>query len=140
MRRILGVIACVLVAASLSAACGGNPTNASAVTDAAAFLGTWQNVDSQTGSIPQIVITMQGSQLGVHAYGACVPTLCDWGQLVVPAPSNGMLSLTWQPGFDVSTQVLTVVNGQLHSTLHTHFTDGSGRTDYDAIDVFNKTS
>lgn len=140
MKRVLGTILSVLVAAGLSSACGSSPTSPDA-SATAAFVGLWQNVDAQTGSLPQIQISMQGNQVIVHAWGACFPTYCDWGQATASSSSNGTLSVVWQlGGIEVNTQSLTISGGQLHSALHTHFIDGSGRPDYDAADVFNKVS
>ena len=137
MRRVFVTISCVVVAIGFSTACGGNPTTPSPTT---AFVGTWQNVAAQNGAVEQIVITLQGGQLAVHDYGNCVPTYCDWGQVTGSPSASGMLSLTWQFSFEIDTQSLTVSNGQLRASLHTHFIDGSGRPDYDAVDLFNKTS
>jgi hypothetical protein len=76
----------------------------------------------------------------VHAWGACVPALCDWGQGTVQSSSNGTLSVVWQQGFIERTQSLTISGGQLHSAMHNHFLDNSGAPDYDSADVFNKAS
>ncbi len=140
MGRMPALMLCSLLAAGPSTACGSNPTAPAMTTTAAAFVGTWQNVDSQTPSMPQIIISMQGSQLVVHAYGSCFPVNCDWGQMTVPLPTNGTVSVVWPTSFNVVTQSMTIVGTQLRSALHTHFTDSSGRPDFDNVDVFNKTS
>ena len=139
MRRASVTIPAFLLLVGLSTACGSDPTAPAAANNALAFVGMWQNIDAQTNSIPQIAISMQGNQVLVHVWGACLPTYCDWGQAAAQL-ANGALSVTWQFGFQVDTQMLTTSGGQLHSALHVHFTDGSGRPDYDSADVFNKVS
>jgi hypothetical protein len=55
-------------------------------------------------------------------------------------PSGGTLQAVYNFSFEVGTQTLTLSNGQLQSVVHTHYTDNSGRADYDVIDVFGKVS
>ena len=140
MKCVLGTILSALFAAGISSACGSSSPTAPLVNPTAAFVGMWQNVDAQTRSIPQIQISVQGNQVIVHTWGACFPTYCDFGQTTAQSSSSGTLSVTWQLGFEIDTQSLTISGGQLHSALHTHFVDGSGRSDSDAVDVFNKAS
>jgi hypothetical protein len=45
------------------------------------LVGTWVNVNAATRDIVKIVLTNSGGSLGVHAFGACSPTPCDWGQV-----------------------------------------------------------
>jgi hypothetical protein len=104
-------------------------------------VGSWLNIDPQTRGLPQITINMQVNAVTVHAYGSCVPTYCDWGIVGATESADGALHVVWNAGFEITTQTLTISsNGQLVSAAHTHFTDGSGRADYDFVDVFNKVS
>ena len=45
------------------------------------LVGTWVNVNSATRDIVKVVLTNANGTLNVHAYGACSPTPCDWGQV-----------------------------------------------------------
>lgn len=53
----------------------------SAALTLASLVGTWVNVNAATQDIVKIVLTNNGGSLGVHAFGACSPTPCDWGQV-----------------------------------------------------------
>jgi hypothetical protein len=128
---ILGVMVLLLVPS-----CGGSPLGPS---NAAQFVGLWQNVDPQTRGLTQINVSTQGNSVYVHAWGSCIPTYCDWGEMSAN-PTGGTLQVGWNQGFQIVTQTLTLSNGQLQSTIHGHFIDGSGRADYDLTDVFNKAS
>lgn len=62
----------------------------------------------------------------------CAP----WGHrrrgLLTSDASDGILSLTWNPGFVVITQQLRILSGgQLEVTEHDHFVDNSERPDAD---------
>lgn len=46
----------------------------------------------------------------------------------------------WNQSFQIVTQTLTLSNGQLQSTIHGHFIDGSGRADYDLTDTLGLVS
>lgn len=119
----------------LSSSCGGSPLAPSN----AQFVGLWQNVSPQTANVAQINIATQGSALSVHAFGNCVPTLCDWGEVSASATSE-TLQAVFTLGIEVDTLTLTLLNGQLQLAGHTHYTDNSGRADHDFTDVFNKGS
>jgi len=43
------------------------------------LIGTWLNHDSSTQGVTQIAITSENGVLSAHAWGACVPSDCDWG-------------------------------------------------------------
>ena len=128
---LLGVMVLLLVPS-----CGGSPLLPS---NTSQFVGMWQNVDPQTRGLPQINIRTQGSAVYVHAFGSCVPILCDWGE-VSATSTGGTLQAVFNLSGQIDTQTLILSNGQLQSTVHTHFIDGSGRADYDFTDVFSKVS
>jgi hypothetical protein len=120
----------------LSSSCGSSPV---APSNAAQFVGFWQNVNPQTLGLPQISIGTQGNVVYVHSWGSCEPTYCDWGA-VAATSTGGTLQAVYYLNGQIDTQTLTLSNGQLQSAVHTHFTDGSGRADFDLTDVFSKTS
>jgi hypothetical protein len=122
----------------LSWSCSGSPTARSRFFSV--FIGSWQNADSQTRGLPQIVIRSQSGLVYVHTWGACVPINCDWGEVQAQQPSSGTLSASFNSGFQLDSQTLTIsANGHLQSVTHTHFADGSGRPDVDELDVFNRS-
>ena len=43
------------------------------------YAGVWLNDDPSTADVPEVIVTASGAAVAVHAYGACVPKLCDWG-------------------------------------------------------------
>jgi Fe-S cluster biogenesis protein NfuA len=127
---ILGVVAVLF-----ASACGSNSLSPSG---ASQFVGSWQNVNAQSGGVPQITIRSQDNVVYVHSWGACSPTLCDWGEVSATSMS-GKLQAVYNFSFEVNTQTLTVANGQLVSIVQIHRTDGSGAGDLVLTDVFTKT-
>jgi hypothetical protein len=102
------------------------------------FAGEWANKDFKTGDITRINIHLEGSRIVVHMWGRCHPKECDWGEATATVKGQ-VLSLTWNQGFSVNTQELELLaSGSLQLTGHCHFTDGSGRNDYDYKDTFAK--
>jgi hypothetical protein len=110
-----------------------------------AFAGSWSNVNSATGDLVAITISETTMGLVVHPYGACAPTSCDWGA-VAATPVRTGLSITGYvatfsfPSCCTDTVTLTInSSGNLQAVHHAHFTDNSGRSDYDVTDVFAKS-
>lgn len=106
--------------------------------DTAGFIGDWTNKDFQTRSVTRVQIRLAGGHVSVHAWGRCHPAECDWGNAT--ATVNGrVLSVTWKESFAVRTQEFTLqTDGSLQVSEHTHFTDNSGRKDYDSTDTLAK--
>lgn len=78
------------------AGCNGTVTTASSPVTSGDIIGVWQNIDPNTSGIAQLQIHLRDSGVGtvVHVYGACSPTLCDWGEATlnrVRARSNGLV-------------------------------------------------
>jgi hypothetical protein len=103
------------------------------------WLGTWSNPDSS--GLVGLDIAHQGGALTVTGRGACTPNPCDWGATsgsahapspaVDPADDTTAITATWNQGFSMVTVVLNrTADGALSAQTFTHFTDGSGRTDY----------
>lgn len=114
----------------------------------APFVGNWQNDDAATTSQTRAVIGVDGANLMVHGYGACVPTDCDWaaaagGPRTTPQSdaSDGQLSILWTFSFKTTAQTLTLLpDGRLHITSFDHYTDGSGRHDRTTNEDFHRTT
>lgn len=107
--------------------------------NAAQFIGSWRNEDANTGGITRTQIRRESNALFVHMWGACHPTDCDWDEIStsVSDADDRVLSLTWTFSFAVVTQQVNVLpDGRLRVIDHTHFTDNSGRSDYDTLYLF----
>ena len=105
------------------------------------FVGHWVNIDAGTRGITRVDIRVDADTIFFHMWGKCHPTDCDWGEETtsVSDADDGMLSLTWDHGFSIVNQTLSVLEGELLKVEgHTHFTDDSGRSDYDSTYLFSK--
>ena len=134
----LGVVASLAMLLAVARALNPRNTN---------LVGTWNNVDSNTADIVQIIIADDGvGGITVHAFGACSPDPCDWG--IVPgvayststSDANGkFFTATYDFGFEI-----TVLAGGLQDdgrlVVHefTEFTDGSNRYNYHSVDTFQQ--
>ncbi|OLB81455.1 MAG: hypothetical protein AUI14_03365 [Actinobacteria bacterium 13_2_20CM_2_71_6] len=104
----------------------------------AGFVGTWHNVNPNTQNIPQATITQNSAtNATLHLWGACTPSFCDWGT-TSGTLSGGVLQGTFTFSFKVSTVRISKSGSQLVVRVHNHFTDNSGRADYDSTDTMNK--
>jgi hypothetical protein len=117
------------------------------------FVGTWENVNAATPGVTKLKIThfeLFGAQfVRVQAFGQCVPTDCDWGTVFATAyaPSVGSdlettaraLTAQFNPGFAVRIVTIRPISGgRLQADIYTRFTDGSGRTNYNATYIFKR--
>ena len=109
------------------------------------LIGTWVNVNSATRDIVKVVLTNNGGSLGVHAYGACSPTPCDWGQVpgqaYAPSVAGGAtVAFTANYAFGFKNTILTGhLNGQqLIVDDFNVFEDGSSRSPYFTEGTFKK--
>lgn len=106
------------------------------------LLGTWFNCDRETRSIVKVEITQTTVGINIHVFGACHPTPCDWH--VVPAKmfadnvcSPQAVGFTGEYKFDFKQTVVAgrLEFGALFLETFNHFTDASGRSDYNSVDV-----
>lgn len=116
-----------------------------AVVGPAALVGTWNACDAATRGLVRVVIRSSGTGITVHAYGACTPSPCDWGSVsgrayAANVSSNAAIAFTAHYRFSFSEVIVTGVldNGSLIVETFTHFTDGSGRSDYYSKGYFCK--
>jgi hypothetical protein len=101
------------------------------------LVGTWVNCDHQTRGLIRVMIAASGSEITVHAFGACQPTPCDWGVVngtiyatnVAAAPAMAFTA-TYTFAFKQTVIVGHLFNGSLLIETFDHFTDKSGRADY----------
>ncbi|MGD0142925.1 MAG: hypothetical protein ABSC92_07185 [Rhizomicrobium sp.] len=105
------------------------------------FLGKWTNVDHDTSGIAYV--SVKPDPMGVHmrVFGACQPTDCDWGAVEVHLyagsvggnPVNDAHAIIghFNSSFAHKEMILREAHGdELKYEVYTHFTDGSGRSDY----------
>ena len=104
--------------------------------------GDWQNVDPNTRGIVEIVIAGRK----VHPFGACHPSACDQGVIKAKGFASSVdssdirrLVAKERTGFSQVEITLSLEpDGRLRADRFTHFTDGSGRADYSAVDYFKR--
>ena len=109
---------------------------------ASALDGDWLNVDPNTRGIVEIIIAGRK----VHPFGACHPTPCDQGVINAKSFASSVdasdiirLVAKQNTGFShVEITLLLEPDGRLRADRFTHFTDGSGRADYSALDYFKR--
>ncbi|MCB9232394.1 MAG: hypothetical protein H6581_12065 [Bacteroidia bacterium] len=101
------------------------------------FLGTWKNTKPGSGQIPKIIMRETEGELYMHAWGACTPQLCDWGQARCEVFTDGpgsplanafLARFTFeQMDVEISSNVKL---GVLVVQTYTRFKDGSARHNY----------
>ena len=104
------------------------------------FVGTWVNTNPASGGIVKLVISSDGVNSTIRAYGACTPTPCDWGTetlyfggyTVSDAPGAWGVAV-WITGFSITGIHFWPKGGTLLVESYTVFIDGSGRTPYYGI-------
>lgn len=109
------------------------------------LIGTWVNVNHDTRDLLRVMIGLKANEITVHAFGACHPNPCDWGQVIGRLYAETVASV---PGvafvapfkFDFAEVTVTghLFQGAMFIETFTHFTDQSGRADYYAMDVLSK--
>ena len=111
----------------------------------APLAGTWKNINPATRDIVKVVITAAGSGVKVDAFGACSPTPCNWGNVAglayaASVSSSPAVAFSAQYKFSFAQVILTghLQGKELILETFTHFTDGSGRSDYYSTDTMIK--
>ena len=133
--RLVGIFILVLVVVAVFTGCAGTTPSVNN------FYGFWVNEDTDTQSITKVDIDKVGDIILVHIWGKCHPTDCDWGieTTDISDASDGTLNLVWDQGFAIKTQELILLSdGRLKVKTFCHFTDNSGRLDYESIEYFIK--
>jgi hypothetical protein len=153
LTRILGFAALAAVALGFASAAEASPVPPKA---SPALFGTWVNTNSSSNSVKQVVVSpLRTGTVSVDAFGACVPTFCEWGS--VPAIVYGTnVSATSGASFQTNQRFLsgdtewsrTTLLGNvvrtkvgLRLTLRelTVFEDGSGRRNYNVTETFARS-
>lgn len=131
----VGIFILLLIVVVVLTGCGGTTPSGNN------FYGFWVNEDTDTPSITKIDIQKIGDSIYVHMWGKCYPTDCDWGAETTDISDavDGILNITWDHGFAIRTQDLILLSdGRLKVITFTHFTDNSGRPDYESTGYFIK--
>jgi hypothetical protein len=108
------------------------------------YLGEWTNADPNTRGISRLSIRQDPARVVVQIWGKCHPHDCDWGTvqatpLARRVDSSGTAPITaiYSLGFAEKRVTLRMTaRNDLTGTVDTHFTDNSGRADYESIDQF----
>jgi len=107
--------------------------------------GTWLNDNPNTGDNPEIDISVEGSSVSVHAFGACSPTNCDWGSASADMSQWGSqqkATVVWNQGFVIVTQTITFISPTQVSVVNFYdFQPPDTRTDFSSTSqTFTKQS
>jgi hypothetical protein len=103
--------------------------------------GHWKNIDPHTHDIPYLRIGVIGGALRLDIWGVCHPTTCYWGPQTLTA-GNGLTNggATYHFGYADRIVKMFVRRDTLQVQTHTHYTDGSGRADYERYDTFERST
>jgi len=111
--------------------------------DTSLFVGNWVTTNRATRGIVRIVVRESGAGLVVHAFGACSPVPCDWGQAEASVFADGVgsttglaFSATYDFGFMESDLQAKIKKGVLVVAGFNRFKDGSGRSNYFSREFF----
>lgn len=113
----------------------------------ASLAGTWINNSSSPATSDVILSQAADGSLLVHAYGNCVPTACDMGQVggvtfgAGPTSTTGRRFLApYAFGFknELMAGSLSADGATLTVTSYSQFTDGSGRSNYTITETFHR--
>lgn len=141
------------VAFSLAAFILALAAHSAAFAQISQFEGNWENVDANTSGVTRLnikTLNLFGIKIvTLRTFGKCHPTDCDWGTVSATAYAPGVssdldttarsLTATYNPGFAVKLVVVRPLSGErLQADVYTRFTDGSGRTNYDATYILKR--
>jgi thiol-disulfide isomerase/thioredoxin len=88
--------------------------------------GVWVN-EQETDNITRINVRRDGTRTLVHAWGACSPNDCDWGETEAEL-WKGIPTAVWNQGFvTVRMQLIPVATGRIIVASESEFHDESGR-------------
>ncbi len=115
------------------------------VVDPAPLAGTWYSTDKAARGIVKVVLTVRNGELIVHAYGACEPSPCDWGEVKGEAFSSGVsaheamaFTAFYDFGFMETSLAVYHKGGILVLDSFNLFKDGSGRSSYFTREFYHR--
>jgi len=108
----------------------------------AQLVGTWQNMDPDSGGIVKVIIS-DGDGIQIQAFSACLPDPCDWGVVNGTAYGRNVSAtraITFYAVYDTDHSISVMTGSRtgeyLRIELFTKFTDDSGRSDDISTSVF----
>jgi len=143
MKKLVAILLTILMLFSLfQVALRENVVKAADFT-ANDFVGYWINDDITTNTLTKIFISISGDNLIAEAFGKCLPTDCDWGTTTTKTSnaSDGVIELTWVFSFATNNLTIKLIEKNHAEVISkTHFTDNSGRQDYEIKETFTKSN
>jgi hypothetical protein len=105
--------------------------------------GTWDNEVQSGANISKLVLGVTGFEVtSVHAYGNCVPTLCDWGsENADESRWNGHNELSTVFHDEVATRTVTInylSASRIKVSVTAVFNNGSGQ--YSTVEYFHRVT
>jgi hypothetical protein len=115
--------------------------------DTTPFIGCWLSTNRDTQGIAKLVVRSDHHDLLVQAFGACAPSLCEWGEVkgVVfaesPASNTGLAFRAFYDfGFKETILQAKVKKGVLVVANFNRFKDGSRRASYFSREFFYRAA
>jgi hypothetical protein len=115
--------------------------------DTTPFIGSWLSTNTGTQGIAKLVVRGDHRGLHVRGFGACVPSLCEWGEakadvFAESAGSNAGLAFraVFDFGFKETVLQAKVKKGVLVVANFNRFKDGSRRASYFSREFFYRTA
>jgi len=113
--------------------------------DVAPLLGTWWATDKATDSVVRLELAERAGSFVVHAFGACTPAPCDWGErpavpyaAAVSSRDAMAFSAVYDFGFMETLLAAYMKGGILVLDTFNSFKDGSGRASYFTREFFHR--
>jgi hypothetical protein len=113
--------------------------------DVAPLLGTWWATDKATDSVVKLELADRAGSFVVHAFGACTPAPCDWGErpavpyaATVGSRDAMAFSAVYDFGFMETLLAAYMKGGILVLDTFNSFKDGSGRVSYFTREFFHR--
>jgi len=113
------------------------------VIDIAPFVGCWISTNRSTQGIAKLVVRSDGGGLRVQAFGACTPSLREWGEVDAAVFADGTTSTAghafrafYDLGFKETILQAKVKKGVLVVANFNRFKDGSRRANYFSREFF----
>ena len=113
--------------------------------DVAPLLGTWWATDKATDSVVKLELADHAGSFVVHAFGACTPAPCDWGErpavpyaATVGSRDAMAFSAVYDFGFMETLLAAYMKGGILVLDTFNAFKDASGRANYFTREFFHR--
>ncbi|HET7613334.1 MAG TPA: hypothetical protein VFK26_05365 [Gemmatimonadaceae bacterium] len=104
--------------------------------------GSWQNENTVDPNLTSLNVFVDGSFVGVQAFGRCLPTDCDWGVATANTTdwnTKQSLGVFWDQGFATRTMLVEYLSAtRIKVTVFTDFTPEDGREDYTLTEFFQR--